>query len=136
MLRPVGSQGFHEPGMSDADSSQKNLQQLRRESRPTLSENQVVGIFNVQAGGTMQYIERTQQFLNVQQAHVPGEILRRECGLQSIRGTAMPSTGVVKNNRQFAQEAPDAALPQTRSAGNVFVFGIFWKCELCHCGIG
>ena len=112
--------------MRETDCSQQKLQELRRKPRPTSSQNEVVGILNVQARDTMKYVKRSEQFLNVQKTDVPWPVLHLESGLQSIGCTAVSATAVVENDGQFAQASPEEALlSQAASAANVFVLRIF-----------
>src|ERR1700686_3173750 len=123
MLRPGGSQPLHDPGVVETNCSLEKHQELRREPRPAFSQNEVVGVLNMQACDAMKHVERGEQFLHVQKTHVPRLVLHGESGLQGIRCTAVSSTGVVENNCQFAQESPDRALPaEPASATNIFVF--------------
>ena len=126
MLRPVRSQRLHHPGMSNTDCSLENQQELRREPRPALSQNQIVGVFDVQAGDAVKHIQRGEHFLHIQKTDFPRPVLHCQSGLQSVGCTAVPSTRVVENDRQLAQASPDRALPgQPGSAANIFVFCIF-----------
>ena len=84
----------------------QNHEELRRKARPAFAEDQVVGVLNAQARGATNQVEGIEQFLNVEKIDVPGVCLAGERGFESVRCTLMSSAGVVKNDGQFAQEAP------------------------------
>jgi len=59
----------------------------------------------MQAGGAASHIERSQQFLHIEEGYLPRVVVRRKRIFQSIGRTAMSATGVVKDDRELAQTA-------------------------------
>ena len=80
------------------DRSLKDKQELGREAGPAFAQNQVVGVLNAQACGATNKVEGIEQFLNVENAHVPGMFLAGESGFESVRCTLMSSASVVEND--------------------------------------
>ncbi len=86
----------------------KKGEQRRREPRPTLSEEQIVAVLNSQARGSVNKVNRLQQFLQVQKVDVPGMILGLKEGLQRSGSTAVSTTCVMKNDREVMHCQPPA----------------------------
>jgi hypothetical protein len=84
--------------MVKTDGPLEKDQELRCKARPAFAENQVVGVLNSQARGATNHIEGIEQFLNVEEADVPGMFLAGESGFEGFRCALMASAGVVENN--------------------------------------
>ena len=84
--------------MIKADGALQNDQKLGREARPASTEDQVIRVLNSQARGPTKQVEGIEQFLNVENAHVPGMFLAGESGFEGFRCTLMSSAGVVEND--------------------------------------
>ena len=98
MLRPVGSERFHDWRMVGADRPLQNDQKLRREARPAFAQDQVVSVLNAQAGGATKQVEGIEQLLKVEKSDLPRMFLAGESGFESFCCAAMSSAGVVEND--------------------------------------
>lgn len=104
MLGPVRSQEAYHAAVSGADRALEEHKKLGCEPCPALSQDQVVNVFNMEAGGTAHDIQGSEQFLNVEKANIPGYSLGGEFISEGLGRTAMASAGVMENDGQLSQE--------------------------------
>ena len=84
--------------MIKTDGGLQNDEKLGRETRPPSAEDQVVGVLNSQARRPTNHIERIEQFLNIENADVPGMFLAGESGFEGFGCATMASASVMEND--------------------------------------
>src|ERR1700678_4506463 len=107
MLRPISTERFHDRRLVGADRSLQKNQQLRRNTGPAFSQDQVIDILNAQARRAAHQVEGIKQFLKVEKSNLPGIFLFAESGPERIRSATMSAAGMMVNDSQFAQQSPD-----------------------------
>jgi len=75
MLSPVCLQQLHDLRMVEANCPLKHPQKLGSETCPTLPEDEVVSVFNLETAQTSGKIDWSKQFLHVQEIDLPGLLL-------------------------------------------------------------
>jgi hypothetical protein len=82
VLSPEIPQDADNSRLVQTDSALQKHQKLRRQARPAFSQQQVVAILQAVSGSSMHYIDRIQQFLQIQKTYIPGIVLLLEDRLQ------------------------------------------------------
>src|SRR5256885_1455809 len=98
MLRPVGTQSFHNRAMVPADGPLQNDQKLRSEARPPPPQDLVVDVLNTESGSPANQVQRIKQLLDIEETDLPGIFLPGERFLESVSGALMPPARVMIND--------------------------------------
>ena len=78
------------------------------ETRPAAAEDLVVDILDTDAGETANQVEAIEQLLKIEKRNFPGMLLLSENAFNRLGRVAVAASGVMKNDRQLAQESPAA----------------------------
>jgi hypothetical protein len=84
----------HDGPVVEANDSVHELESSGRSQRPSLGQHFVINILEAEAGDLAKHIERIENLLNVDHAHVHGPVVLVDDGFERGRGGAVASAGV------------------------------------------